>query len=97
MHRVHQDERAREEEFVLDLDVIVREGARRMLVQALEAEIEAYLEAAKGERDEHGRRALAVRNGLARSRQVLCGAGSIEVRAPRVNATGGWTRRAAGG
>jgi putative transposase len=84
MHRVHQDERAREEEFVLDLDAIVREGARRMLVQALEAEIEAYLEAAKGERDEHGR-ALAVRNGRAQSRQVLCGAGSIEVRAPRVN------------
>jgi len=84
MHRVHQDERAREEEFVLDLDAIVREGARRMLVQALEAEIEAYLEAAKGERDEHGR-ALAVRNGRAQSRQVMCGAGSIEVRAPRVN------------
>ncbi len=55
-----------------------------MLAQALEAEVEAYLEAANGARDEHGR-ALVVRNGRAESRQVLCGAGTIEVRAPRVN------------
>jgi transposase-like protein len=46
--------------------------------------VRIHLEAAEGERDEHGR-ALVVRNGYARSRQVVCGAGSIEVRAPRVN------------
>jgi transposase-like protein len=28
---------------------------------------------------------MVVRNGYARSRQVLCGAGTIEVRAPRIN------------
>jgi putative transposase len=28
---------------------------------------------------------LVVRNGYARSRKVACGAGNIEVRAPRVN------------
>jgi putative transposase len=83
MLRVQQEERAREE-FVLDLDVIAREGARRMLAQALEAEVEAYLQAATEERDEHGR-ALVVRNGHARSRKVVCGTGAIEVRAPRVN------------
>jgi putative transposase len=83
MLRVHQDEPAREV-FVLDLDAIIREGARRMLAQALEAEVEAYLQAAKAERDERGR-ALVVRNGYAKSRQVVCGAGAIEVRAPRVN------------
>ena len=83
MHRVHQEEASREE-FVLDLDEIAREGARRMLAQALEAEVETYLETTRAERDEQGR-ALVVRNGHARSREVVCGAGAIEVRAPRVN------------
>jgi putative transposase len=57
-------------------------AARRMLAEALEAEVEAYVEAARGERDERGH-ALVVRNGHARKRKVLLGA--IEVRAPRVN------------
>src|SRR5215208_889936 len=83
MFRVHQDNMAREE-LMLDLDEIVRQGARRMLAQALEAEVQAYLEAAKDQRDEHGR-ALVVRNGRAREREILCGAGAVEVRAPRVN------------
>jgi putative transposase len=59
-------------------------AARRMLAEALEAEVEAYVEAARGERDERGH-ALVVRNGHARKRKVLLGAGAIEVRAPRVN------------
>lgn len=85
MRSVHQDQPAREqEEFVLDLDEIARQGARKMLAQALHAEVEAYLKAAEGERDKHGR-ALVVKNGYARSREIVCGAGSIEVRAPRVN------------
>jgi hypothetical protein len=54
MRSVHQDESTREqEEFVLDLDEIARQGARKMLAQALEAEVEAYLRAGEGERDEH--------------------------------------------
>src|ERR687889_597742 len=81
---VHQDEPAREQELVLDLDEIARQGARKMLAQALHAEVEAYLKAAEGERDERGR-ALVVKNGYARSRQIVCGAGAIEVSAPRVN------------
>jgi transposase-like protein len=48
------------------LDEIVREGARRMLAAALEAEIEAYIATHAGDRDEHGRR-LVVRNGHARA------------------------------
>jgi hypothetical protein len=46
MHSIRQDEASRQEEFMLDLDEIVRVGARRMLAQALEAEVEAYLQAA---------------------------------------------------
>jgi putative transposase len=83
MNRIHHAEPAREE-LVLDLDEIARRGAQRMLAQALEAEVEAYLEAAGEERDERGR-ALVVRNGRAREREILCGAGAIEVKAPRVN------------
>jgi transposase-like protein len=72
------------EEIALDLDEIARAGAKRMLAEALEAEVREYLEAARGERDEHGR-ALVVRNGHARERQVILGAGAVEVKAPRVN------------
>ncbi len=84
MRSVHQDEPAREQEIVLDLDEIARQGARKMLAQALHAEVQAYLKAAEGERDEDGR-ALVVKNGYARSRKIVCGAGTIEVKAPRVN------------
>jgi putative transposase len=83
MHRVHQDQRGREQQ-LLDLDEIARQGARRMLAEALEAEVEAYIEAAKDQRDEDGR-ALVVRNGHAREREILLGAGKVEVKAPRVN------------
>ena len=37
------------------LDEIVRAGAKRMLMAALEAEVEAYIQAHKGERDQAGR------------------------------------------
>ena len=71
-------------ELCLDLDAIVREGARRMLAAALDAEVDDYLAAYQAERDEHGRR-LVVRNGHARERQVVTAAGAVRVRAPRVD------------
>jgi transposase-like protein len=83
MQRLHQDEAGREQR-LLDLDEIARQGARRMLAEALQAEVQAYVEAAKGERDEQGH-ALVVRNGYASEREILCGAGAVEVKAPRVN------------
>jgi putative transposase len=72
------------DELRLDLDQLVREGARRMLAAALEAEVDAYLAAHAVERDESGRR-LVVRNGHARQRAVTTVAGSIPVHAPRVD------------
>jgi putative transposase len=83
MKRIHQDDEAREG-FMLDLDEIARQGARRMLVFALRAEVEAYVEAAKEERDERGH-SLVTRNGYAKEREVVLGAGSVSVKAPRVN------------
>jgi transposase-like protein len=66
------------------LDEIVREGARRMLAAALEAEVAAYIEAHSEERDERGRR-LVVRNGRAEARTITTGAGAIEINQPRIN------------
>jgi transposase-like protein len=66
------------------IDEIVREGARRMLAEALQAEVEAYIAAHAAERDENGRR-LVVRNGSHQSREVLTSAGAVQVTVPRVN------------
>jgi putative transposase len=83
MFSIHYDGQAREE-LTLDLDEIARAGARRMLAHALEAEVDAYIEAAKDQRDKNGH-ALVVRNGHANEREILCGAGAVELKAPRVN------------
>jgi hypothetical protein len=66
------------------IDEIVRDGARRMLAAALEAEVAAYIAAHAGQLDADGRR-LVVRNGHAVPRQVLTSCGAVEVAAPRVN------------
>ncbi|MFF7238182.1 IS256 family transposase [Streptomyces collinus] len=66
------------------IDEIVREGARRMLVAALEAEVNQYIAELAAERDERGHR-LVVRNGHHRPRAVVTAAGPVEVQAPRVN------------
>src|SRR3954463_5859704 len=66
------------------IDELVREGARRMLAEALQAEVDAYIAQFVGERDERGRR-LVVRNGTHQPREVLTSAGAVEVVAPRVN------------
>jgi transposase-like protein len=73
-----------QDELCLDLDGLAREGARRMLAAALEAEVDDYLVACAAERDERGRR-LVVRNGHARQREVLTAAGAVTVQAPRVD------------
>jgi transposase-like protein len=82
--RVIQDDASEEEISQTSLDELAREGARRMLLSALEAEVEEYIERHGGARDAKGH-ALVVRNGLARRRKVTTGAGTMEVRAPRVN------------
>ena len=66
---------------------VLREGARRMLTQAIEAEIEAFLAAHADLTDEQGRRRL-VRNGHAPERQLQTGIGPLEVRRPKVRDRG---------
>ncbi len=66
---------------------VLREGARRMLMQAVEAEVEAFLAAHAGLVDAQGRRRL-VRNGHAPERHVQTGIGPVAIRRPRVRDRG---------
>ncbi len=66
------------------IDEIVREGARRMLAAALEAEVNQYIAELAAGTDAAGRR-LVVRIGHRRIRTVTTAAGPVEVTAPRVN------------
>ena len=71
-------------DFELSLDEIAREGARRLLVQALNQEVEEYVQQFSTEVDENGKR-LVVRNGTGQSRSITMGSGAVEVKCPRVN------------
>jgi transposase-like protein len=70
--------------FSKSLDEIVREGAKRVLIEALQLEVQEYLDRHKDCRDESGRR-MVVRNGKSEPRKVTLGAGTVEVQAPRVH------------
>ena len=72
------------EGFDATLDGLAREGARRMIAAALEAEVDSYVEHFRGERGEDGR-AVVVRNGSAKPRRVTIGSGTVTIEAPRVN------------
>jgi putative transposase len=85
MFTVHEKALVGEEgSMPLTLDELAREGARRILVAALEKEVAAYLEQHQGELDEQGHR-LVVRNGRAQPRKVILGTGTVQVQAPRVD------------
>ncbi len=73
-----------DDELAVSLDVLAREGARRMIATALEAEVGEYVERFADERGEDGKR-LVVRNGRARERRVTVGSGTVAIQAPRVN------------
>ena len=65
------------------LTEVLRQGAQRLLAQAIEAEVETLLSTYADARDEHGRQAV-VRNGYLPERQVQTGIGAVPVRVPRV-------------
>jgi putative transposase len=66
---------------------VLRDGAKRMLMQAIEAEVEAFLAAHAGLIDGQGRRRL-VRNGRAPERRIQTGIGPLEIRRPKVRDRG---------
>jgi hypothetical protein len=67
--------------------LVLRDGARRMLQQVIEAEIEAFLGAHAELEDAHGRRRV-VRNGHAPEREIQTGIGPISVRRPKLRDRG---------
>ena len=69
------------------LTEVLREGARRLLAQAVEAEVAAFLAGHAQASDGDGPRRL-VRNGYLPERQVQTGIGSVAVRVPRVRDRG---------
>lgn len=62
---------------------IVREGARRLLQQALENEVEEQLEQFKNLKDEKNNN-IVVRNGYLPNREIHTGAGPLEIQQPRL-------------
>lgn len=66
------------------LDELVTEGARQMLMAALEAEVAEYVARHQQLVDDQGRR-LVVRNGRAKERTLVTAAGGLKIRAPRVH------------
>lgn len=65
------------------LTEILRQGARKLLAQALEAEIEIFVHQYKDLVDELGRQRI-VRNGYLPEREIQTGVGPVPVKAPRV-------------
>ena len=65
------------------LTVLLRQGARKLIEQAIHAELEALLESTEHLSDEQGRRRV-VRNGYLPERPVQTGIGEVTVRVPRV-------------
>ena len=64
------------------LESVVREGARRMLKRALEAEVDAYL---GRDRYAPGGDETGYRNGVGRPREIAIGTWSVTVEPPRVS------------
>jgi transposase-like protein len=67
----------------LSLDEIARQGAIQMLRQALEIEIQTYMEQNQS-RDKNGHQQV-VRNGYGKSRKITMGCGTVELQAPRIH------------
>ena len=65
------------------LTELLRQGARRLIHEAVEAELEAFLEQHRERHDKAGRQAI-VRNGYLPDREVLSGVGPVLVKVPRV-------------
>ena len=74
---------------------MLRDGARRMLMAAIEAEVDGFVAAHSGLVDGQGRRRV-VRNGHAPERQLQTGIGPIAVRRPKVRDRGPTARHGSG-
>ena len=76
--------RFRQSEMMVDpLTELAREGARRMLAEALKAEADAFVASFANEQLEDGRQRI-VRHGFGPERQIQTGIGALDVQRPKV-------------
>jgi putative transposase len=66
------------------LTEVIRQGAKQLLSQAIEAEVAEWIERNKEHQDAQGRQQV-VRNGFLPPRTILTGIGAVEVKQPRVH------------
>jgi len=63
---------------------LLRDGARRLLTEAIEAEVAAWIESHAHLKDQAGRRQV-VRNGYLPEREIQTGLGDVALKQPRVH------------
>lgn len=71
------------DQFKDHLEQILREGARTLLLQAIENEVTEYIESFKSLKDESNKR-IVTRNGYLPERAIQTGLGEIQIKQPRV-------------
>jgi putative transposase len=71
-----------------ELTELIRAGARKLIGEALEAEVRELLWSFAGRRDAHGRAAV-VRNGYQPAREIQTGIGPVAVKVPKVRSRTG--------
>jgi transposase-like protein len=69
-------------EFTDQLTQILRQGARNLIVQAVESEFASFLQSHEDERLEDGRKRV-VRHGYLPKRKVMTGIGAVSIKVPR--------------
>ena len=72
-----------EETFSDALSELLRQGARQIIAQAVEAELSEFLGQYRGLKDERGRQAV-VRNGYLPERTITTGVGEVAIQVPKV-------------
>jgi putative transposase len=65
------------------LSDLIRRGARQIIAQAVEAELQEFLEPYRDRRDEQGRQ-VVVRNGYLPERTITTGVGEVAIQVPKV-------------
>jgi len=80
---ISEDKNHQAKAFENFLEDTLREGARKLLQQAIENEVQEHIKMLQEERDEKGRRAI-VRNGYLPERSIITGIGPISIKQPRV-------------
>ena len=74
---------AEQESFTDALSELVRQGARQIIAQAVEAELQAFLSSYSDLKTESGHQGV-VRNGYLPKRTITTGVGEVEIQVPKV-------------